>query len=62
MDGSTGPQILFSGKRSFRESRKETYFHSREEKREKRCVALNKEENQLGENDKLAVGKVKSKY
>lgn len=62
MDASAGPQIFSSGKRSFRESRKETYFHSREEKRKMRSVALNKEENLLGEKEKLAVGKAESKY
>lgn len=47
MDGSVGDQI-FSNKRSFGESRKETYFHSREEKKKMRSVTLNKEENLLG--------------
>lgn len=57
MDASAGPQIFSSGKRSFRESRKETYFHSREEKRKMRGVALNKEENLLGEKKSWQWGK-----
>lgn len=48
VDGSAGSQISSSSERSFRESRKETYFHSREEKRKMRSVALNKEENLMG--------------
>lgn len=56
MDGSAGPQI-FSGKRSFRESRKEAYFHSREEKRKMSSVALNKEENLLGKKKSWQWGK-----
>jgi len=62
MDGSAGSQIFSSGERSFRESRKETYFHSMEEKRKMRSVALKKEENLKGEKEKLAAGKAKSKY
>ena len=57
VDGSAGSQISSSSERSFRESRKETYFHSREEKRKMRSVALNKEENLMGKKKSWQQGK-----
>ena len=49
--------MISSAERSFRESRKETYFHSREEKRKMRSVALNKEENLMGKKKSWQQGK-----
>lgn len=53
VDGSAGSHISSS----FRKSRKQRCFHSREEKRKTRSVALNKEENLMGKKQSWQQGK-----